>query len=623
MFVSRTMRHLALLGVLLFAGALSAQEKIEADVHSFATPQHVRVKHVVLDLNVDFERQRIEGQVVLTIERTSKDASQPLTLDSRKLHLRKVETSTDGDAYAPAKYEVGKEDAILGSPIAVTLAEGVKFVRIDYATDARASALQWLTREMTAGKKHPFLFTQSQAIHARSWIPLQDSPGIRITYDARIRTPKGLLALMSAENDPNNPRSGEHRFRMTQPIPPYLLALAVGDLQFEKLGERTGVYGEPGIVEKAAKEFSDLEAMVKAVEGLYGPYRWDRYDVLVLPPSFPFGGMENPRLTFVSPTVLAGDKSLVSLLAHELAHSWSGNLVSNATWSDFWLNEGFTVYLERRITEKVYGKQRAVTEAVLGRRSLEREMADLKLSDQILHIDLKGRDPDDGLTDIAYEKGALFLTHLETTFGREKFDAFLKSYFDRFAFRSITTAQFAAYLHEHLLKANPQLAAKVPVKEWLYKPGLPGSAPSFRAMTLEAVEKQAKAWGDGKIAANELKTADWSTQEWLHFLTVLPEKLSPDRMKELDAALKLTPRTNAEIAFQWLLLSIRHGYEPAYPRLEDFLTVQGRRKFLRPLYEELVKTPEGRERAARIYARARATYHPISAASIDAILNKR
>lgn len=617
------MRSLALVGVLALVPMLNAQDKLETDVHSFATPQHVRVKHVDLDLNVDFDRQRIEGHATLTIERTSKDTTQPLMLDSRKLHLRKVEASSDGKAFAEAKFEVGKEDAILGSPIAVTLPAEAKFVRIEYATDSRASALQWLTREMTAGKKHPFLFTQSQAIHARSWIPLQDSPGIRITYDARIRTPKGLLALMSAANDPANPRNGEHSFRMSQPIPPYLIALAVGDLRFEKLGDRTGIYGEPGIVEKAAKEFSDLEAMVKAVEELYGPYRWDRYDVLVLPPSFPFGGMENPRLTFVSPTVLAGDKSLVSLLAHELAHSWSGNLVSNATWSDFWLNEGFTVYLERRITEKVYGKQRAVTEAVLGRRGLEREMADLKLSDQILHIDLKGRDPDEGLTDIAYEKGALFLTHLETTFGREKFDAFLKSYFDRFAFRSITTAQFAAHLDEHLLKRDPQLAAKVPVEEWLYKPGLPGAAPTFRAMTLEAVEKQAKGWAEGNLAAKDLKTEDWSTQEWIHFLTVLPEKLAPDRMKDLDAALKLTPRTNAEIAFQWLLLSIRHKYEPAYLRLEEFLTMQGRRKFLRPLYEELAKSPEGRERAARIYARARPTYHPISAASIDAILNKR
>jgi hypothetical protein len=321
----------------------------------------------------------------------------------------------------------------------------------------------------------------------------------------------------------------------------------------------------------------------------------------------------------VSPTVLAGDRSLVSLLAHELAHSWSGNLVSGATWSDFWLNEGFTVYLERRILEKVYGKGRADMEAVLGRRSLERELAELKLSDRILHIDLKGRDPDEGLTDVPYEKGALFLKHLEVAFGRARFDRFLKGYFDHFAFRSITTAEFVAYLQEQLLKGDPRRAAQVPVREWLYRPGLPGTAPTFRAEALEKVERQAKAWAQGKTAKN-LRTEDWSTQEWLHFLSVLPGKLTAARLKELDAALGLTRRTNAEVLFQWLLLAVRHRYEPAYPRLEEFLTAQGRRKFLKPLYEELARTPEGREQARRIYARARPTYHPIAVATVDALL---
>jgi leukotriene A-4 hydrolase/aminopeptidase len=591
-----------------------------ADVHSFSRPEHVRVRHVDLDLEVDFGRQRLQGQATLTVERTSRDEKQPLILDSRKLQIEKVETSTDGKRFEAGRYEMGKEDDILGAPVTVALPAKVKAVRVHYATSPSASGLQWLKREMTAGKRHPFLFTQSQAIHARSWLPLQDSPGVRVTYSARVRTPKGLLALMSARNDAKNPRSGEHRFVMDQAVPPYLIALAVGDLEFRPLGKRTGVYAETSVVKRAAEEFADLEKMVEATEGLYGPYRWGRYDVLVLPPSFPFGGMENPRLTFLSPTVLAGDKSLVSLLAHELAHSWSGNLVSNATWGDFWLNEGFTVYLERRIIEQVYGKRRADMEAVLGRRSLEREMADLKLSDQVLHIDLKGRDPDDGVTDVPYEKGALFLKHLEATFGRERFDRFLRGYFDHFAFRSITTADFAAYLEEHLLKGEPKLAAKVPVNEWLYKPGVPGTAPAFRAEAFEQVEKQAKAWADGKTPARGLRTGDWSTQEWLHFLSVLPEKVSSSQMKELDGALRLTGRGNAEVIFQWLLLAVRHGYEPAYPRLEEFLMSQGRRKFLKPLYEELVKTPGGRERARRIYAKARQTYHPISAATIDALL---
>jgi aminopeptidase N len=592
----------------------------EKDEHSYARPEHVRVRHVDLDLDVDFGRQQLRGHVTLSIERTSNDETQPLILDSKHLIIDKVELSADRKEFAPTRFDVGKEDACLGAPVTVTLPTNARFVRLHYATGKQAEGLQWLAREMTSGKRHPFLFTQSEAILARTWIPLQDSPGVRVTYAARIRAPKGLLAVMSATNDPNDPRTGEHQFEMKQAVPPYLIALAVGDLQFRAIGPRTGVYAEPEVVDKAAVEFSDLEKMVQSVEELYGPYRWGRYDVLVLPPSFPMGGMENPRLTFLSPTILAGDKSLVSLLAHELSHSWSGNLVSNATWSDFWLNEGFTVYLERRVLEKVYGKGRADMEAVLGRQDLAREMADLKLSDQVLHIDLKGRDPDDGLTDIPYEKGALFLKHLELTFGRRQFDDFLKRYFNHFAFQSITTADFASFLKENLLRQDPTKAARVPVEEWLYRPGLPGTAPDFRASAFERVGNEAKAWAAGKTPAKDLPTKDWSTQEWLRFLNELPSSLTPQQMAELDGALALTRRTNAEVIFQWLLLSVRHGYEPAYPRLEQFLTSQGRRKFLTPLYQELLKTPAGKQRALEIYAKARPLYHPISATTIDALL---
>jgi hypothetical protein len=425
---------------------------------------------------------------------------------------------------------------------------------------------------------------------------------------------------MSAGNDPAQKRTGDYRFEMAQPIPSYLLALCVGDLEFRKVGARTGVYAEPPVVARAAAEFADMEEFLTACEKLYGPYRWGRYDVLVMPPSFPYGGMENPRLTFASPTVLAGDKSLVSLLAHELAHSWSGNLVSNATWRDFWLNEGFTVYLERRIMEAVYGKARADAEAVLGRRSLERELAELPKADQVLHIDLKGRSPGEGLTDVPYEKGALFLRHLETVYGREKFDAFLKKYFDHFAFQSITTAQFAAYLDGHLLKGDPEKAMRAKVAEWLYRPGIPADAPNPSAATLARVEEKARAFAAGTARAADLPGKAWTAQEWMHFLTSLPQTVGREKMADLDGALAVTKSGNSEVLFQWLLLAVRNGYDPAYGRLEGFLTEQGRRKFLKPLYEELAKTPPGRQRALAIYRKARPSYHPVSVETVDAIL---
>jgi len=367
-----------------------------------------------------------------------------------------------------------------------------------------------------------------------------------------------------------------------------------------------------------------------ATESLYGPYRWGRYDILVLPPSFPYGGMENPRLTFATPTILAGDKSLVSLVAHELAHSWSGNLVTNATWRDFWLNEGFTTYLERRILEVVYGRPREEMEAALGLRDLNEEIAGLDDPDEILHIDLKGRDPDDGSTDIPYEKGALFLRHLEGTFGRARFDRFLNSYFNHFAFQSITTEQFVAYLKQNLLDKDPALAARVPVEEWINQPGIPASAPKPTSTAFARVEEAAKRWLRGELAAAKIPTARWTTQEWLHFLKTVQDEVSTgsgsdrvkaaDRMVELDKAFHLTRSGNSEIAFQWLLMSIRNRYEPATQRLEEFLTTIGRRKFIKPLYEELAKTPEGKERAMAIYRRARSTYHPIAVTTIDDVL---
>ncbi len=322
-----------------------------ADIHSLANPASVRVTHLNLDLTVVFERQTIQGIAILTIDRLSRDATQ-LILDSRALHIDETAISADGVNYRESRFSIGQTDKILGAPIVIDIAPDTTFVRIRYSTDPAATALQWLAPAQTAGKKHPFLYTQSQAIHARSWIPLQDSPGVRVTFEARVQVPPGLKAVMGAAD-----------FVMNRPIPPYLIALAVGDLAFQPTGPRTGVWAEPSVVASASAEFSDMEKMLDAAERLYGPYRWGRYDVLVMPPSFPFGGMENPCLTFATPTVITGDKSLVSLVAHEMAHSWSGNLVTNATWSDFWLNEGYTVYIERRILEELYGFRRAEMEA--------------------------------------------------------------------------------------------------------------------------------------------------------------------------------------------------------------------------------------------------------------------
>ena len=593
---------------------------LHPDPHSYADPSRVRVRHLRLDLDVSFERRALSGTAELLLERVD-PAARELRLDTRALDVFSAEAAEGEGPWTPAPFALAPADRILGAALSVTLPARADRVRVRYASRPEASGLQWLGPPQTAGRKHPFLFSQSQAIHARSWIPIQDTPGVRITYDATIRTRTELRAVMSAAGNSTGPRGGTYRFTMPQRIPPYLLALAVGDLDFAPLGPRSGVYAEPSVVAKAADEFADTERMMEAAERLYGPYRWDRYDILVLPPSFPFGGMENPRLTFATPTVLAGDRSLVALIAHELAHSWSGNLVTNATWSDFWLNEGFTTYIERRILEEVYGREAATMEASLGRQDLKDEIERLEDRDEILHIDLTGRDPDDAATRLPYEKGSLFLRALEDVFGRQRFDAFLRSYFDRFAFQSVVTADFLSYLRETLFAGDRTFSPEA-IEEWIERPGVPSAAPNPVSASLEKVVRAAEDWSGGRLAARDVPWARWSTQERLQCLRRLPPKLPADRMRELDAALGLTGSGNAEIAFQWLFQALKSGYSPAptSARLEEFLLSIGRRKFIKPLYEELVKSEGGRERALAIYRRARPGYHPIAVDTVDRIV---
>lgn len=584
----------------------TTQENATRDPHSFSRPDEVRIEHIALDLTVDFAKKQLVGMANLRIKNLT--GAESLVLDSSGLDIRSV-TLQPGDIVS--HFRLGDPDPILGTSLEIPIHPGTTSVVINYATDPGARALQWLDPAMTAGKQHPFLLSQSQAINARTWVPCQDTPGVRFTYDATLHVPKELLALMSADNPQAKTEDGVYQFRMPQPIPSYLLAIAVGNLEFRPFDSKSGVYAEPEMIEEAAAEFEDTPKMIAAVSDLYGPYRWERYDLLVLPPSFPYGGMENPRLTFLTPTVIAGDKSLVSLIAHELAHSWSGNLVTNATWNDFWLNEGVTTYIEHRLTERLYGREYSEMLWRLGLTDVQEELATLPPADQGLFIDLTGRDPDDA-PGIVYEKGAFFFRLLEETAGRERFDAFLRQYFADFAYKPMTTARFEEYLREKL----PDVVAKVDIKAWIHGPGMPPNTPQPQSKAFEKVEAAAKKFAEGG-SVKSLKMDGWSSHERVHFIQSLPE-LTPERMGELDKRFHFSDSGNSEVLSAWLEKSIDTGYKGAYPAIERFLTTQGRRKFLKPIYEKLMKTDP--EFAKRVYTVARPTYHPVSQGTIDAIL---
>jgi len=592
-----------------------------ADVHSLGNPAIARPTHVSLDLALDFDRKVVTGSASLDLDYPGgPDKARHLDLDTRGLTIESVTAGRRAVAFL-------LEPAVpnLGQRLRITLPlPPPRRVTIRYRTGPESSALQWLGPKQTTSGRMPFLFTQSQAIHARSWIPIADSPGVRVTYDAIVRVPKGMRVVMSAEHGKHDLSAGVFRFRMPHAIPPYLIALAAGELEFRALSDRTGVYAEPAVVARAAAEFADVEKMVQVTEKLYGPYAWGRWDTIVLPPSFPFGGMENPRITFATPTVLAGDKSLVGLLAHELAHSWSGNLVTNATWADFWLNEGVTTYIENRIVEELYGKEVAEMQVLLGQRDLREHVADPKTlaADTRLHIDLAGRDPDDGMTSVPYDKGANLLRLLERHFGRARFDAFLRGWFDSHRFQSVTTETFVDALRKDLFQGDDAAWRALAVEGWIYQPGIAANMIAPASQRFETTRAAAEAFArDG--ALDLVKKDTWVTTEWLDFINNLPKAMSAAQMDALDGRFAFSRSGNSEILFAWLLHAVRNTYEPAFPALEDFLTRQGRRKFVRPLYQAMEENAQTRDLARRIYARARPAYHPITTASLDAILKSK
>lgn len=590
---------------------------ITSDVHSFSQPNQARVTNLYWKAAVDFDKKIITATATWDILPSS--SAKEIIFDIKSLNIQSILV----DDKEPVDVTFSKEIEIFGQSLHIPITSSTKKIIIEYQTSPDAEAVQWLTAQQTAGKKYPFLFTQSEAILARSWIPCQDSPGIRFTYSADVTVPRDLLALMSASNPQQKNNTGVYHFEMKQPIPSYLLALTVGDISFKPISKRSGVYAEPSLIDAATWEFIDLEKMITGAEELYGPYAWDRYDVIVLPPSFPFGGMENPRLTFATPTILTGDRSLTSLIAHELAHSWSGNLVTNATWNDFWLNEGFTVYFETRIMEKLYGHDYAEMLASLNLQGLKEEIKSLTeaghSADTKLKLDLKGRNPDDGVTEIAYNKGYFFLRLIDEQFGREKFDSFLKDYFSKNAFKVMDTNGFIQFIKTYY-QANYNVAiTDVFLNSWIFTEGLPTNCPQTQSVLFKKVDDVISQWKvSQKIESDVAKK--WSTHEWLHFLKNLPEPLTLTQLEILDTFGHFTTSGNAEIVTVWLTLAIRFQYKKAYPKLENFLVATGRRKFLSPLYSELVKTKEGKEWAKSIYKRARPNYHFVATNTFDKLL---
>jgi len=592
-----------------------------AEPHSYAQPDQVVVTHLDLDLKLDFPHRELDGQATLKLDWKNPQAPS-LVLDTRDLKIAKIESLGANGQTAPLSYVLAPSDKQLGSKLTIATPNHPTQVRIVYTTSPAASGLQWLTPAQTADKKQPFMFSQSESIHARSWVPLQDSPAIRFTYTAHVKAPKQTRVVMSALNDANHPLNGDYTFDQPHPIPSYLLAIGAGDIAVKETGPRSAIYAEPSVVGKAAHEFEDTEKMIATAEQLYGPYRWGRYDILVLPASFPYGGMENPNMTFATPTVLVGDKSLVSLVAHELAHSWSGNLVTAASWRDIWLNEGVTTYVQGRITEALYGKSQADEEALLDARALQKEIGAMPTNSQKLAPDPRGIDADDSLSDVAYSKGSWFLRTLEQRFGRATFDDYLKGYFNHFAFQSITTEQMLAYMKPNLIEKYPGKMSMAEVNDWVYGSAIPKDAPLPDSARFDKIDQQRSAFLAGTLDADKLDAKGWNTQEWMYFLNRLPDVTPLAKIQQIDAAWHLTGTPNAEIGMRWYTHAIAAGDKAVWPAAADHMTRIGRLYLTLPLYQALAATSAGLTYAEQVYAKAKSGYHPLTQQAVEAIFAK-
>lgn len=578
------------------------------DPHSYADDTQPRTKSFDWHASVDFPGRVLHAEITLHFEEPA--AGGPLDLDTRALSIDAV---LDANG-APLEHTLHAADPSLGSRLEITVPSGARSVHIRYRTSPEASALQWLTPEQTLGKQHPYLFSQCQAIHARSVIPCQDTPSIRQTFTASLDVPSGLRAVMAAA-----PRAREVRgdraveqFEMPQPIPPYLVAFAVGDLASKDLSPRSRVWTEPAQLEAAAWEFEQVEDHVRAAEALFGPYDWDRFDLLVMPPSFPYGGMENPRLTFLTPSLLAGDRSLVNVLAHELAHSWTGNLVTNANAEHFWLNEGFTVFAERRILEALEGPEMAALHAAVGYQKLQQAFAQHAERPELtkLRTHLAGVDPDDAFSVVPYEKGYFFLKALEVAAGRAAFDTLLSRWLGAHRFGAVTTDDFLALVEREI----PGLLAKVDAKAWIDGPGLPATFRKPDSARLGAVLELA-----GRVPATS-ETSAWSVAEWVLYLDAMPRPAPLAVCEELERTYALTNAKNPEVLVSWLTLACESGYAAVLPRVEEVLGQTGRMKYLKPLYRALAGRAETKPLAQSLFAKLHGQYHPIAQQVVRSLL---
>ena len=581
------------------------------DPTTYADLSQGKIRHIDFHIKVDFFTRTLE---ITAAYQMQEPVHGSLYLDTYKLEL------LDARLYHRSlAWDFDARDDTLGERLHLKGFEGETEFTLKLRTSPEARALQWMSESQTAGGKHPFLYSQCQAINARSIFPCQDTPSIRFTYSAEVEVPAGLTAVMAAEWVEGSQATGRFTFRMPQPIPSYLFAVAAANLDFRTLGPRTGIYAEPEVIEAAAWEFAEIEKTMVEAEKLLGPYLWGRYDLLVLPPSFPFGGMENPRLTFLTPTAILGTRGQANLVTHELAHAWTGNLVTNATWRDFWLNEGWTTYAETRITEILEGKDVTDLNAVYDEKRTLEIISRMGMNSPRTCLKYQGEEKDaDSFTSVlAYTKGCFFLKECEYAVGRERFDAFIQKYMKTFQFQSLTTEGFLEFLKAEL----PDVFEKVDVQTWVYKPGMPETWHKPQSHLYDEVEKALADLKEGRLPARE-QAKNWHRYQILSFLQGLPKTISVEDCKTLEDVLELEKRNDDHFLSYFYATCILSGYQEILPRVENFVERIGRMLYLMPVARAMVEAEWSRDKVRPLFEQVRDRHHPMTIAAMQDFLKR-
>ena len=628
------------------------------DISSYSNFNEIIQKELDIDISLDFEKKQMIGKMDINYEIINQEISK-IILDLKGPEIVSVEyiqKDEEGEDLKSIKlnYEIYSENEFkdsLGTPLIIYL-DNIKnnkevdykkiielktlLIRIQFITTEKCTGIQFLTKEQTYTKKYPFMFTQCEAIQCRSLFPVQDSPSVKSTYKVTtsIESPLTFLfgGIIKTKYYDSNTKKNITLFEQNIPIPSYLVAFVAGELEYGRISERCGVWTEVGLCKKACNEFKDAETYIKiAEEYLDHPYEWEVYNLLVLPFSFPYGGMENPNLTFVTPALLAGDRSMSNVIGHEISHSWTGNLVTNKNWKNFWVNEGFTTFMERKLDSALLGEDMENLEAIVGNNEL---IADIKLLGEDseytkLSADYGGNDPDDGFSTAPYEKGYQFLIYIEKLIGKDVFKEVMQKYIKKYRLKSVDHTAFKGVLEEVIKEKFKEKAdeiiGKIDWEKWLYEKGIPKYTNEFSSEYLKDAEKLAEDFLNEKEDNETVlkKFKEWHTNVKLAFLNYLSEhkdKINETICQNLKKKLNLAEEYNSEIKYMWYLLALDKKIESEIPNIKKFLETHGRLKYIRPIYFAWME--KDFNEAKEFFDKVKYLYHPFGRRMIQEKFDK-